>query len=179
MKILISGGCKNGKSYYAQHLAASQTKKGKPLYYIATMIPSDGEDQDRIKRHRAEREGWGFITLEQPRDIHSVLNRVDPEGSFLLDSTTALLANEMFPANGEINTGAYIKIREDLRRLAGSFADMVIVSDGIYSDACVYDQLVEGYRKGLAAIDRDMAVVCDSVLEISFGNVITHKEKGV
>lgn len=38
MSTFISGGCKNGKSYYAQRIVKAA---GTPLYYIATMIPHD------------------------------------------------------------------------------------------------------------------------------------------
>ena len=93
MRVFISGGCKNGKSYYAQRVAKSA---GAPLYYIATMIPHDHEDDARILRHRKERENWGFETIECGRDIQNVLNNADQNGSFLLDSVTALLSNEMF-----------------------------------------------------------------------------------
>ena len=41
MSTYISGGCKNGKSFYAQRVAKAG---GTPLYYIATMIPHDSED---------------------------------------------------------------------------------------------------------------------------------------
>ena len=57
MNILISGGCKNGKSYYAQKLALSMAQeKSLPLYYLATMIPVDDEDRVRIERHLKERD---------------------------------------------------------------------------------------------------------------------------
>ena len=73
MNVFISGGCKNGKSYYAQKLASDLAREqGKPLYYIATMIPRDEEDRARIRRHLAERDGWGFETLEQPTNISSL-----------------------------------------------------------------------------------------------------------
>ena len=48
MNIFISGGCKNGKSYHAQELARDMaSEQNVPLYYIATMIPTDEEDQER------------------------------------------------------------------------------------------------------------------------------------
>ena len=97
MSTYISGGCKNGKSFYAQRVAMTG---GTPLYYVATMIPRDGEDLARIRRHRDERAGWDFETLECGRDILSCLDSADPKGSFLLDSVTALLSNEMFSAEG-------------------------------------------------------------------------------
>ena len=65
MRIFISGGCKNGKSYYAQHLAKAQQTNF--LYYIATMQPVDSEDDERIIRHKQERDDWGFTTIEHDR----------------------------------------------------------------------------------------------------------------
>ena len=52
---------------------------------------------------------------------------------------------------------------------------VVMVSDGIYSDACLYDEPVEQYRRGLAQIDMAMAKICDVVLEVAYGSVIPHK----
>jgi adenosylcobinamide kinase/adenosylcobinamide-phosphate guanylyltransferase len=64
MNIFISGGCKNGKSMYAQKLAKKMAQeKNVPLYYLATMKPKDSEDNQRVLRHQQDREGWGFITL--------------------------------------------------------------------------------------------------------------------
>ena len=169
MNILISGGCKNGKSYYAQHLAKRQAAENSPLYYIATMEPADEEDDARILRHREEREGWGFITLEQNRDIGSL--RADFSGSFLLDSVTALLSNEMFREDGAVDREAYLRVAEELEQLAEKSGNIVFVSDYIYSDAVKYDELTELYREGLAWIDRTLAKKCGAVIEVSYGNI--------
>ena len=178
MRIFISGGCKNGKSYYAQCLA-KKAKKAKevPLYYIATMAPVDGEDNERIARHRKEREGWGFKTIEQPRDIENILQKCDTNGSFLLDSLTALLANEMFQPAGK--SYQLEKISAGLSEILNRVNDIVVVSDYIYSDAEIYEPLTEEYRKSLAVLDRLAAKLCDAVLEVSYTNVIIHKGKGV
>ena len=75
MNIFISGGCKNGKSYHAQELARGMAQENNlPLYYLATMIPRDEEDDARIRRHLSEREGWGFDTIEQGVNICGALN---------------------------------------------------------------------------------------------------------
>ena len=179
MKIFISGGCKNGKSHYAQHLARAQRKVRQTgsLYYIATMKPIDSEDDDRIARHRREREGWGFATVEQPVDIERILETCDPCGSFLLDSLTALLANEMFAPNGTVNEHALPKIINGLRQITDTVDNIIIVSDYIYSDAFFYDPLTAQYRKSLAEIDRTAAENCDAVLEVSFANLMIHKGK--
>ena len=174
MRIFISGGCKNGKSFYAQRLAKLQGENA-PLYYVATMRPVDAEDGERIRRHRGEREGWGFITVEQPRDISEIAVKCDQDGSLLLDSVTALLANEMFSPGEEVDRSAAEKIANEIDGLLNKFKNIVIVSDTIYSDAMVYEQLTEEYRMALARIDRTAAMRCDAVLEVSFSNVIMHK----
>lgn len=172
VNILISGGAKNGKSYYAQLLAKHQANN-RPLYYIATMNPVDDEDQDRIKRHRQEREGWGFITIEKNEKICDI--QADMNGSFLLDSVTALLSNEMFRADGSVDRNAYIRVATELLELAKRTGNTVFVSDYIYSDAFPYDDLTELYRKGLAYIDCALAKYCDIVLEATFGNIVALK----
>lgn len=173
MRIFISGGCKNGKSYYAQRLTTAQRTCG--MYYIATMKSVDSEDDERIANHRKEREGWGFVTIEQPTAIENILNQSDPSGSFLLDSLTALLANEMFFSDGNVNEKATEKITEGLSRVLSQIENIVIVSDYIYSDSMLYDPFTEKYRESLAEIDRAAARLCDAVLEVSYTNVVVHK----
>lgn len=176
VQIFVSGGCKNGKSHYAQRMAKAQSSGG--LYYIATMISADAEDDERIARHRRDREGWGFQTVEQPRDIARIGDKCDPAASFLLDSTTALLANEMFLPFGAVNHRAGEKIRDELEFLLERLPDIVIVSDYIFSDAGEYDELSEEYRRELAGIDRMLAARCGAVVEISFSNAVIHKGGG-
>lgn len=171
MSVFISGGCKNGKSYYAQRIAKAG---GAPLYYVATMIPRDDEDDARIVRHRAERAGWGFQTLECGRRILDCLDGADPAGSFLLDSVTALLSNEMFSEKG-IDLDAPGRLAGELVQFVQRAPRTVLVSDYIYSDAMLYDEWTEAYRRGLARIDRALAEACDDVLEVVHGVVIVHK----
>ena len=175
MIVFITGGAKNGKSSLAQRLAV-ELAKGGPHYYIATMIPVDEEDRERIRRHVADREGLGFETVECGRDILSCLSNVDKRGSFLLDSTTALLMNELFiPPDYRLNPIAGEKCADELVAFAKSVANIVVVSDYIYSDALQYDEVTETYRRALAMIDRRLAAVSDVVLELTVGNVVVHK----
>lgn len=175
MNVLISGGAKNGKSYYAQRIAKQMAEEqGVPLYYIATMIPRDEEDRARIRRHIAERAGWGFQTLEQGLDLLGLLRRggpVDPKGVFLLDSVTALLSNEMFDENGTYDPGAAQRVAADCTAFAKATGNTVFVSDYIYGDAQRYDTMTEDYRRALAAVDRQLAKVCERVVEVSAGQI--------
>lgn len=149
-------------------------EKKVPLYYLATMDAVDEEDEERILRHRRERAGWGFETVEQPRDVESCLDRIDPAGVVLLDSVTALLSNEMFPPyrEGEIweaDLSAPVRVEENLAKFAAAVGHTIFVSDYIYGDFSRYGELTEEYRKGLAFIDRCLAKRCERVIEVSIG----------
>ena len=176
MTVFLSGGAKNGKSSLAQDLAVALAEGGK-RYYIATMIPVDEEDRERIRRHVADRDGMGFETVECGRNILSCLDRADKDASFLLDSATALLMNELFPPskNYEMDMAAAKQCAEDLVTFAKTVRHAVIVSDYIYSDAQRYDPVTETYRKCLADIDRKLAEISDTVIEMSAGQKIVHK----
>ncbi len=174
MNIFISGGCKNGKSFYAQRAAKEMAEeKDLPLYYIATMIPRDSEDRARIARHIDERRGWGFITIEQPVNLPEICKREDVclEGVFLLDSVTAIMENEMFPREVEVSfdSEAVSKVKRDMLDFARATGNTIFVSDGIYGDGGEYSQSTETYRRGLAEVDRALAEMCERVVEISYG----------
>ena len=176
MICFLSGGAKNGKSSLAQDIAVKLANGGK-RYYVATMIPVDSEDHDRIRRHILDRDGMGFETLECGRNILSCLSKVSPESTFLLDSVTALLMNELFPVekNYEMDIQAADRCAAELMDFISRVKNAVVVSDYIYSDAQRYDSITETYRKALAAIDRKMAQISDVVIEMSAGQILLHK----
>ncbi|MBK5253863.1 MAG: bifunctional adenosylcobinamide kinase/adenosylcobinamide-phosphate guanylyltransferase [Peptostreptococcaceae bacterium] len=176
MNYFISGGCKNGKSFHAQRVAKKMSEEnGLPLYYIATMIPIDEEDNIRIDRHISERAGWGFETIEQPVNILGCLDKIDNKGVFLFDSVTALLMNEMFPVSGEPNLGAAKKIAKELEEFCSRTDNTVFVSDYIYSDCNKFDDLTDKYREGLALLDKTLAKACGQVVEVAYGFTKVHK----
>ena len=177
MKVFITGGCKNGKSTFAEKIAIALKRSDIPCYYVATMYPMDEEDNLRIGRHQASRAGLGFDTVEWQSNIDQLLDHYDREAVFLLDSTTALLANEMFSFEGTyvLHPHAPQKVAEELTRLIHATRDVVIVSDYIYADTAFYDDETEAYRKGLSFIDRTCAALCDVVIEVCYGNLIVYK----
>lgn len=176
MTYFISGGAKCGKSSLAQNLTVKLSEDGK-RYYVATMISSGKEDDERIRRHIADRDGMGFETVECFKNILDCLKTADSEGAFLVDSVTALLQNALFPAekNYELDPDAASRCSDELMDFAGRVRHVVFVSDYIYSDAEKYSETTELYRKCLADIDRRLAKVCDTVVEVSAGQYIVHK----
>ena len=173
MIIYVSGGCKNGKSSLAEDWAG-KLRGSEPLYYIATMIPHDDEDRARIKRHIASRAGKDFITIECGKNISEIIPQLDKKGTYLMDSVTALLGNEMF--QGEIiDKDAGKRVADDLCKLANSVKNIVFVSDFIFSDQGMYDDFTDGYLKALAEIGIELAKISDCVVEVVLTNPIIYK----
>ena len=173
MTVFISGGAKCGKSSFAQDLTVALAGNGK-RYYVATMIPTGEEDYARIRRHISDRDGMGFETVECFKDIMDVAN---PHGTFLVDSVTSLVQNSLFPVekNFEMDLNGANRCADALIQFARTVRHAVFVSDYIYSDAGRYSESTEMYRKCLADIDRRLAAVCDTVVEVSVGQLIIHK----
>ena len=173
MTVFISGGAKCGKSAIAQDIAV-KLAAGERLCYVATMIPTGAEDNERIRRHIADRAGMGFETVECFRNIRSIADRT---GTFLVDNITSLMQNALFPPeNGyEMNTSAAERCAGELVEFAKAVRHAIFVSDYIYSDAVRYSESTEGYRRCLADADRTLAKVCDVVIEVAAGIPIIHK----
>ena len=169
MNVFISGGCKNGKSMYAQRIAKRMSQEeGVPLYYLATMIPTDDEDRERITRHIGDREGWGFETIEQGIQIEKALDgEVDAGG-----------ARASMP--GMMDTILNLGLNDEaVEGFAKKTGNTVFVSDYIYSDSRVFDHYTESYRKALALIDRTLAKTCDKVIEVAFGHIYEYDNEDI
>ena len=174
MTYFISGGAKNGKSTLAQNIAVALDGK---RYYVATMISTGEEDNERIRRHIADRDGMGFETVECFRNIMECLKTADKNGVFLVDSVTALIQNSLFPIekNYKMDLEAANRCADELVEFAHTVRHAVFVSDYIYSDAEAFSESTEMYRKCLASIDRRLAQICDTVIEVSAGQSIVYK----
>lgn len=90
--VLIGGGARSGKSAFA---LARARAAGQRRAYIATAEPGDGEMRDRIARHRAERAGDGFVTIEEPLDLAGALRRSAPHDVVVVDCLTLWLSNRL------------------------------------------------------------------------------------
>ena len=122
---LIIGTPDSGKSELAERLI-TEISQGRPIYYIATMIPYGDEGKKRVAKHRSMREGKGFITVEVPFDAGSIV--LPEDCSVLLECVSNLAANEMFERHTSADK-CEEKIVSDIGKLAISVSDMVIVTN--------------------------------------------------
>ena len=173
MRILLIGGGKSGKSTLAQRLAAALSGDA-PRYYWATMTPRDNEDIQRIRRHIADREGWGFATIERSTCLTDALPRVDPGGAVLLDSVTAALSEAMFGRS--FDPLAAEKVTAELLAVSRWSAHFVCTCDDIWRGGEDYAGWTEIYVRGLASVCRRLAAEFDVVCDMAAG--VPHVWKG-
>ena len=174
MIILIVGGSKSGKSMLGQHLSKKLEDKDCDLYYIATMEPYDKEDIKRINNHLMERDGWGFKTIEQSRNIEEVAAKVKKGDTLLVDSVTSIVTNEMF-IEEQVIMDVSGKIFDGIRNLSSKDINLVIVTDYLFSDSIVYDDFTEAFRREMGKINISLAKISDVVIECCYNNKIIHK----
>ncbi len=175
MIVLVTGGCGSGKSAYAEERAAALAE-GAQKYYVATMRARDEEGRERVQRHRAMREGKGFLTIEQPARVGEAAKKArelggNPgDGTAVLECVSNLLANEMFQ-DGEARDGADAARRtiSGISELAGAFRNLVIVTNQVFEDGVRYEGTTEEYRGALGEANRRLAALSDEVAEVVVG----------
>lgn len=155
---LITGGSGCGKSTWAEKLVRSLP--GENRVYIATMQVCDRESEIRVKRHRAQRAGLGFRTLECEKDLAAA--PVEAGSTVLLEDLVNLAANEMFDG------GDPDRIVPGLRALAGRCAHLIMVTNDLFSDGEAYSPSVQEYLRRLADINRQAAELADCVVEVVY-----------
>ncbi|MBP5695808.1 MAG: bifunctional adenosylcobinamide kinase/adenosylcobinamide-phosphate guanylyltransferase [Treponema sp.] len=169
MVVFVFGGSKSGKSNFAQNVSVKISNE-KDLYYLATMIPYDEEDELRIKKHVTSRAGLGFKTLECAYDLNEVFDdgKINPDGSFLVESLTSLLSNIMFK-NLEPDFNAWPKLDKMLRNFIQKSKNSIFVCDSIFADAEEYGAVTETFRQVLAKAACLVCELSDVAVEVKNG----------
>ena len=135
MITLIIGIHNSGKSLVAEKLA-SLTEDGYRLY-LATMKVMDEEGKKRVQKHRKQRRGKGFVTVEKTMNIAEVLGEIkEPQNTtILLECVSNLAGNEMHDDPCGVKSAD---------TLAG---EIKLLSDGVHNMIIVTNEydLEEGY----------------------------------
>lgn len=95
MFTLIIGGAASGKSEFAERHALKLTGW---RIYLATMEPLGVEGRVRVERHRRQRTGKGFETVERYTNLAGLL--LPPNTNILLECLGNLTANELYSPPG-------------------------------------------------------------------------------
>ena len=168
MFTLIIGGSASGKSAFAESLFPQHGLHT----YIATMEAFDDECRQRIEKHRLQRAGRGFETIERPRGLVglTLLQRRD----ILLEDMGNLVANELYSPQGA-GQDTETAVLAGIEWLLAQCDNLVVVSNEVFIGGDKYEGDTLRYMRVLAAINRGMAMRCDRAVEVVCGLPIYHK----
>ncbi len=185
--VLVLGTPNSGKSELAEEIAM---KTGDPRrYYLATMQVLDEEGKRRVKRHRALREGKGFLLIERETDIDQAAEKMQSpkECTVLLECVSNLVGNELFddPAGSfdqaeEGRSEALCerlceKILSDIRTLAESVHHLIVVSNTYELDVPGYDEQTRCYVRLLDQVNEGLIPMADQVYDLRKKALLTER----
>lgn len=167
--ILITGGCRSGKSIFADKLASELSHN---VVYIATGQGLDEEMRQRIKIHKARRsDRWR--TIEAPTDVDKVVSGLKDDSLILIDCLTMLISNylmERYPVVKIIR-----KIDALIKTIRQKNFVAIIVTNEVGSGVVPGNRLARDFRDLVGKINQAVAKVADEVYLMVSG--IPHKLK--
>lgn len=156
---LILGGARSGKSRFAEGLA--QAHAG-PRTYIATAEPFDDEMRQRIARHRDQRAGDGWSTIEAPLDPAAAIRAA--RGLVLLDCVTVWLGNLM---HHELDIGA--AVGDLCAALGETGAEVLLVSNEVGLSIVPENALARRFRDEQGFLNQRLSSLATDVYFIAAG----------
>ncbi|MBO7729420.1 MAG: bifunctional adenosylcobinamide kinase/adenosylcobinamide-phosphate guanylyltransferase [Lachnospiraceae bacterium] len=174
MKVFVIGGSGNGKSAFAEKVAA---KFGGKMIYIATMPIYSEEDLKVVERHHKLRAGRGFETLERSQRIEDY---PDQGETVLLEDMSTHVANVMFGDGfDDLRNDPNINYEEVVWKEICPFfereGNTIIVSAEVTMDGNTYDPATNQYIRTLAEINNRIAASADLFVEVIYGIPLVHK----
>lgn len=159
--LLVIGGARSGKSSYAQDYIEAQPGR---LAFIATAQRSDGEMDDRITRHQADR-GSRWITHEALLDLAEAIIRMqDRADAILVDCLTLWLSNLMlFDRDIRSETNAL------LAAIGACEVPLAIVTNEVGQGIVPMNALARRFRDEAGRLNQHVAATCDKVVLVTAG----------
>lgn len=180
MTTLIIGGSGSGKSEYAEQcLDLSEGDK----IYLATMIASDEESRERVRRHRMMRADRNFRTVECPMNLEETVSQIPKGAAILLEGIGTLCANLLFQPKEGASAEDEQRIKKIKNRilhqihiLAIQSSGFVIVSDEVNRAGCDYEGDTRLYQKLIGELNQELCARSDTVVEMVCGCPVIRKQ---
>lgn len=154
MRVLVTGGARSGKSRHAQALAEALAPE---RVYLATGQALDAEMADRIRRHRADRDG-SWRTVEAPLEV---VPHLGAGPVVLLDCLTLWLSNLLHVHGAEADLAphrsALVAAVEEAEN------HLVLVTNEVGLGIVPMNALARRFRDEAGWLAQELAGVCDRV----------------
>lgn len=174
--VLVTGGCRSGKSAFAQRLAE---EAGEKRIYLATCPVLDGEMAERVARHREERRGRGWETVEEEVELARAIGVVDPAAVVLVDCLTLWINNLLYRREQE----GRLPDEDEFAGLAGEFSracggrtgTTVVVTNEVGWGIVPENPLARRFRDLAGRVNQVVAAAADEVHLLACGQPIRIK----
>ena len=161
-RMLVLGGCRSGKSRFAQERCEAVVDG--TLAYIATAQAFDAEMEERIARHRSER-GSRWRTIDAPMDLASMLSEAALRAdAILVDCLTLWLTNLML-AEADLAT-ARVALAEAVMACP---VPVILVSNEVGLGIVPDNALARRFRDEAGWLNQQMATLCEEVIFMAAG----------
>lgn len=169
-RILITGGCRSGKSRHALTLAGSVP--GEKLY-VATAEALDSEMTERIAKHRQER-GNGWVTYEEPVEPVKIFKQLESrEGVLILDCLTLWVSNLLLK---DCDDESILKAVDHLMQQSEQMqCQLIFVTNEVGAGIVPENKLARDFRDVVGAVNQLVAQRCDEVIHMVSGIPMTLK----
>ena len=168
--VLVTGGCRSGKSAYAQALAESLPPR---RLFVATCPVTDEEMRRRIEAHQFARRDRGWETVEEQLDLAGALRRAPEHSAVLVDCLTLWVNNLMYRAeqDGRTVTEAEIATRagDVLAAAASCRGTVVFVTNEVGLGVVPDNALARRYRDLVGRANQTIAAQADAVTLVTCG----------
>ncbi len=176
--ILITGGCRSGKSAYAQHQAEALDG---PRGLVATCPVIDPEMERRIEAHRLARHGRDWITLDAPVALAATIDASTHVPVLVVDCLTLWVNNLMFEAERRDEKLSENSIREHCQALAHACrmhaGTIFIVTNEVGMGIVPENAAARRFRDLAGRANQEIAHHCDDVIWVVCGQPLTIKSR--
>lgn len=163
--VYISGGCRSGKSAYAQRLAESLPGR---RAYLATCPRIDVEMDDRILIHQQQRAGRGWETIEEPVALDQALLKGTNADVILIDCLTLWVNNLLYVAEQEqrelTEAGIVPHCQKFLSACRQGERTIIVVSNEVGMGLVPEDPLSRRYRDLIGRCNQLVAAAADEAV---------------
>ncbi|HAU38995.1 MAG TPA: bifunctional adenosylcobinamide kinase/adenosylcobinamide-phosphate guanylyltransferase [Phycisphaerales bacterium] len=168
--ILVTGGCRSGKSAYAQRLAEGLPGR---RAYVATCPVIDEEMRHRIQRHREARKAAGWETVEESLALAKALTAVGQYDVVLVDCLTLWVNNLLHEAErkGDDLDEDHVaqRCQEALRACRALPGAVIFVSNEVGMGIVPDNPLARRYRDLVGRCNQVIAAGADVLTLVSCG----------